>query len=158
MDRTVRAATSRDSHLTLRRVERHQRIVEILAGAERPWPAFALAERLGVSRRTVERDLERLRLSGVPIASRRGPAGGAVLDARPGIRRFEMSVTEVAALLASMVALGPSATDAASSATATLGRGPDRRRLTLSPARHAPSIPCGACALRERGHRTPARC
>ena len=31
-----------------------------------------------------------------------------------------MSVTEVAALLASMVALGPSATDAASSATATL--------------------------------------
>ena len=46
--------------------------------------------------------------------------GGAVIDARPGLRRFEMSVTEVAALLASMVALGPSATDAASSATATL--------------------------------------
>ena len=120
MNRTSRAAMSRDSHLTLRRVERHQRIVEILAGADRPWPAFALAERLGVSRRTVERDLDRLRMSGVPIGSRRGPAGGAVLAVRPGIRRFEMSVIEVAALLASMVALGPSATDAASSATATL--------------------------------------
>jgi hypothetical protein len=59
------------SALALRRVERHQRIVEVMAGA-----------------------------------------------ARPGIRRFEMSVTEVAALLASMVALGPSATDAARSATA----------------------------------------
>ena len=120
MDRTDRAASSRDSLLALRRVERHQRIVEVMAGADRSWPASDLAALLGVSQRTIERDLDRLRLSGVPIDARRGPGGGAILAARPGIRRFEMSVTEVAALLASMVALGPSATDAARSATAAL--------------------------------------
>lgn len=120
MARTQLAASSRDSHLAIRRVERHQRLVEILAGADRPWPADALASALAVSTRTIERDLERLRLSGVPISSRRGVGGGAVLAARPGIRRFEMSVTEIAALLASMVALGPGATDAAASATSAL--------------------------------------
>jgi len=120
MDRTDRSASSRDSALALRRVERHQRIVEVMAGADRPWAASDLAAQLGVSQRTIERDLERLRLSGVPIDARRGRGGGAILAARPGIRRFEMSVTEVAALLASMVALGPSATDAARSATAAL--------------------------------------
>ena len=120
MDRTDRSAASRDATLALRRVERHQRIVEILSGADRPWPATELAVALDVSPRTIERDIERLRLAGVPIEARRGAGGGAVLAARPGIRRFEMSVTEVAALLASMVALGPSATDAARSATTSL--------------------------------------
>lgn len=120
MDDANPSAASRDAALALRRVERHQRIVEILAGADRPWPAAELADALEVSRRTIERDMERLRLAGVPIEARRGAGGGAVLGVSPGIRRLEMSVTEVAALLSSMVALGPSATDAARSATASL--------------------------------------
>lgn len=120
MDISARAAASRDSHLALRRVERQQRIVEILAGADRAWPAAALAAELGTSPRTVERDLERMRLSGVPIASRRGPSGGAVLDVAPGVRTVELSVIDIAALLASMVSLGPTATDAAASATDAL--------------------------------------
>ena len=61
------AAASRDNHLTLRRVERQHRLVELLGAGRQPVPSAALADELGVSVRTVERDLARLRESGVPI-------------------------------------------------------------------------------------------
>ncbi|MDQ0812884.1 biotin operon repressor BirA-like protein [Streptomyces sp. B3I7] len=42
----------------------------------REWPGGELAERLGVSRRTVRRDVERLRELGYPVRASRGADGG----------------------------------------------------------------------------------
>ncbi|MEV1047462.1 WYL domain-containing protein [Streptomyces sp. NPDC049916] len=52
-----------------------------LLQARRDWPGQALAERLGVSARTVRRDVDRLRELGYPIAAVKGPDGGYRLDA-----------------------------------------------------------------------------
>jgi predicted DNA-binding transcriptional regulator YafY len=116
------AAASRDNHLTLRRVERQQRLVELLAAEALPVPAAVLAERLGVGLRTVERDLARLRESGVPIESVPGAAGGSRLPVRGRPDPVALTFTEIAALIASLSALGPTATDSASSAMTALVR------------------------------------
>ena len=50
-------------------------LLSLLQG-RRDWPGGELAERLEVSRRTVRRDIERLRELGYPIESLAGPAGG----------------------------------------------------------------------------------
>jgi predicted DNA-binding transcriptional regulator YafY len=52
-----------------------------LLQARRDWGGAELAERLEVSRRTVRRDIERLRELGYPIESAEGPAGGYRLAA-----------------------------------------------------------------------------
>ncbi len=49
--------------------------------ARRDWPGGELESRLEVSRRTVRRDIERLRDLGYPIESMSGPAGGYRLEA-----------------------------------------------------------------------------
>lgn len=53
------------------------RLLELLAllQARRDWPGPELARRLGVSERTVRRDVERLRGLGYPVGSLTGPAG-----------------------------------------------------------------------------------
>jgi predicted DNA-binding transcriptional regulator YafY len=52
-----------------------------LLQARRDWPGPELAERLEVSRRTIRRDVERLRELGYPVESLTGPAGGYTLRA-----------------------------------------------------------------------------
>ena len=52
-----------------------------LLQARRDWPGAILAERLGISHRTVRRDVDRLREMGYRIASTMGPDGGYRLDA-----------------------------------------------------------------------------
>ncbi|MFC8390561.1 MULTISPECIES: YafY family protein [unclassified Streptomyces] len=52
-----------------------------LLQARRDWPGALLAERLGVSPRTVRRDVDRLRELGYPVAAFKGPDGGYRLDA-----------------------------------------------------------------------------
>ncbi|MEU7472067.1 WYL domain-containing protein [Streptomyces sp. NPDC044984] len=52
-----------------------------LLQARRDWPGALLAERLGVSPRTVRRDVDRLRELGYPVAASKGPDGGYRLDA-----------------------------------------------------------------------------
>lgn len=52
-----------------------------LLQARRDWPGGELAARLEVSRRTVRRDVDRLRRLGYPIESLSGPAGGYRLAA-----------------------------------------------------------------------------
>jgi predicted DNA-binding transcriptional regulator YafY len=52
-----------------------------LLQTRRDWPGGELAERLEVSRRTIRRDVERLRDLGYPVESLTGPAGGYRLAA-----------------------------------------------------------------------------
>jgi predicted DNA-binding transcriptional regulator YafY len=56
---------------------RSSRLLSLLSllQARRDWPGGELAERLEVSRRTIRRDVERLRELGYPVESLTGPAG-----------------------------------------------------------------------------------
>ena len=111
---------SLDSALTLRRVARQQRIVEWLSSAPTPLTSPELAQRLRVSVRTVERDLARLRESGVPIDAVSGVHGGSRLASVADPRPVRLTVPEIAALIASLAALGPTETDSATSAMSAL--------------------------------------
>lgn len=59
------------------------RLLELLSllQARRDWPGPELSRRLGVSQRTVRRDVDRLRRLGYPVESRTGPAGSYRLAA-----------------------------------------------------------------------------
>jgi len=109
-------------HLALRRVERHQHLVERLYAARGRRVGIAeLARELRVSTRTAARDVERLRLSGVPIETRQGRHGGVSLVAAGSVT-VTLDFPEVAALLASLATLGPTVSDSAASAMRTLAK------------------------------------
>ena len=129
-----RAAESRDNHLTLRRVERQQRLVEILGASAGLVSTAVLAQRLGVGHRTVERDLARLRESGVPLETVPGPQGGCRLPRGCETRPLALTFPEVAALIARLVPRGPTATDSSASAMRALLRAiaPDVDRPTMA--------------------------
>ena len=110
------AAQSRDNHLTLRRVERQHRILDRLLAGNEPVTAPRLAGELGVSQRTVVRDLQRLRDSGVPLEVRAGPHGGVRLGVPAAVAAIRFDAAEIAALVATLVALGPTASEPAASA------------------------------------------
>jgi predicted DNA-binding transcriptional regulator YafY len=63
--------------------ETASRLLELLSllQGRRDWPGTDLAGRLGVSGRTIRRDVERLRALGYPVDSLTGPAGGYRLRA-----------------------------------------------------------------------------
>ena len=69
--------------MEIRMTETSSRLLELLSllQARRDWPGAELAERLEVSRRTIRRDVERLRSLGYPVESLTGPAGGYRLRA-----------------------------------------------------------------------------
>lgn len=118
MDRRSRlAASSRDGHLALRRVERQQLLIERLHAANGERIRLEqLADHLAVSQRTVARDVERLRLSGVPLEAHQGRGGGVSLPQTGAVAPVSFDLPEVAALLSSLAVLGPSVSDSAASA------------------------------------------
>ena len=113
----VRPVAPTQPHLARLRVERQHRLIEELRlAAGRYATAEELAAALGVDLRTVERDVARLREVGVPIAARRGPGGGLRLDVPSAVAPVRLSPGEVAALIASVAAVGPYASATARSA------------------------------------------
>jgi predicted DNA-binding transcriptional regulator YafY len=108
-------------HLARLRVERQHRLIEELRRRRgRHATADDLAVALGVDVRTVERDIARLRDAGVPIAARRGPGGGFLLDVPPAVAPVQLSPGEIAALIASVTAVGPYVSATAHSALSRL--------------------------------------
>jgi predicted DNA-binding transcriptional regulator YafY len=118
MDPAVRlAAASRDGHLALRRVERQQALIERLHAAHGGRIALAdLGRELRVSVRTVARDVERLRASGVPLTAHQGRGGGVSLFPTRTTVTLALDLPEAAALMSSLAVLGPTVSPSAASA------------------------------------------
>jgi len=111
------AASSRDGHLALRRVERQQALIERLHAANGQRIRLSeLSRDLGVSVRTVARDVERLRFSGVPLEAHQGRGGGVNLLPMRSVITIEFDLPEASALLSSLAVLGPSVSQSATSA------------------------------------------
>ncbi|MBE8517065.1 HTH domain-containing protein [Amycolatopsis sp. H6(2020)] len=95
-------------HQAVPLVERqHALIEEMRARAPRFVPGRVLAERTGTTVRTVERDVTRMRAAGIPVEVKRGTGGGYRLAMLSRVPPLTFSPGEVAALVASLVALGP---------------------------------------------------
>jgi predicted DNA-binding transcriptional regulator YafY len=95
-------------HQALPLIERqHALIEELRARAPRYVAASVLAVRTGTTVRTVERDIALLVAANVPVQARRGPGGGYRLDVRPVLPPVTLTPGEAAALIASLVAVGP---------------------------------------------------
>ena len=103
------------------RVERqHGLIEELRARSPRILTVADLAERLGVSPRTVEWGLAALQAAGLPLARWRGPGGGYGIDARRLLPSVVFTPGEAAALVVALLTVGPYASATAQSALAKL--------------------------------------
>ena len=103
-------------HLALRRVERQQALIERLQAAHGTRiPLADLARDLGVSIRTLARDVERLRLSGVPLTAHQGRGGGVSLTPAREHLTINLDLAEAAALMSSLAVLGPTSSPSAES-------------------------------------------
>src|ERR687887_2278463 len=69
-----------------------------LLETHRYWPGAELAERLGVSARTLRRDVDRLRELGYPVEARRGVEGGYQLAAGAALPPLVLDDEEAVAL------------------------------------------------------------
>jgi predicted DNA-binding transcriptional regulator YafY len=95
---------------------RHRLIEELRAAAHRSVRGTELALSLGVSTRTIERDIADLTDAGVPVEVRHGPGGGYRLSLAAHPEPIAFSGGEVAALIATVVAIGPYSSATARSA------------------------------------------
>jgi predicted DNA-binding transcriptional regulator YafY len=79
------------------RAERLMELADHLRGRETT-TVRELAEELGVSRRTLLRDLSALRERGLPISGEAGPGGGIRLEGDRGVTAVHFSLVEIVAL------------------------------------------------------------
>ncbi|RSD09196.1 helix-turn-helix transcriptional regulator [Amycolatopsis eburnea] len=94
-----------------------------LLQARRDWPGGLLAERLGVSERTVRRDVDRLRELGYPVQAVKGPDGGYRLEAGselPPLLFDEEQAVALAVALRIAVGTGAGIEEAAARALTTV--------------------------------------
>ncbi|WP_017595917.1 helix-turn-helix transcriptional regulator [Nocardiopsis potens] len=96
-----------------------------LLQVRRDWPGELLARRLGVSGRTVRRDVDRLRELGYPVEAVRGPEGGYRLEAGaelPPLLFDDEQAVALAAALRIAAGTGEGIAEGAARALATLRR------------------------------------
>lgn len=94
-----------------------------LLQVRRDWPGERLAQRLGVSERTVRRDVDRLRELGYPVHAARGPDGGYRLEAGselPPLLFDDEQAVALAVALRIAVVTGAGIEEAAARALATV--------------------------------------
>ncbi|MGK3204382.1 helix-turn-helix transcriptional regulator [Amycolatopsis sp. MEPSY49] len=94
-----------------------------LLQVRRDWPGALLAGRLGVSERTVRRDVDRLRELGYPVQAAKGPDGGYRLEAgrqMPPLLFDEEQAVALAVALRIAVGTGAGIEEAAARALATV--------------------------------------
>jgi predicted DNA-binding transcriptional regulator YafY len=102
-------------------VERQHALIEALrVRSPRPVSSCELAKDLGVSPRTVERDIGRLKAAGVPLAAQKGPGGGYRIEAPRRPRPIDLTAGEIAILITSVAILGPYSSATGQSAMAKL--------------------------------------
>ncbi|MGY1496859.1 helix-turn-helix transcriptional regulator [Streptomyces sp. QTS52] len=89
----------------MKRAERQYALVDLLRGARRPWSAARLAGELGVSSRTIERDIGSLQLAGVPIYANYGATGGYSILREYSLPPLNLSAAESLATLAGLALL-----------------------------------------------------
>jgi predicted DNA-binding transcriptional regulator YafY len=108
----------------MRRLERlHAITEEIRFRSPRPVSAASLAGELGVSRRTIERDLASLRIGGLPLLSDPGRRGGQRLHPSAVLPPLNLTDRETAALIVALTIVeGMPYTDAGRSAASKLKR------------------------------------
>lgn len=84
----------------MRRTERLFALAEYLRGRRTGVTAEALAERFGVTVRTIYRDLDALRAASLPLGAERGPGGGYALDRSYSLPPVNFTAREAALLVA----------------------------------------------------------
>ncbi len=95
-------------HQLLPLVERQHAVIEHLrARHPKVTTARQLADLVGVSPRTIERDAARLREAGIPLEVTTGLRGGYRIAATDSNCHLVLSPGEVSALLAALVSIGP---------------------------------------------------
>src|ERR1044071_3946198 len=91
----------------MQRTQRLFALAEVLRGRRTGVTAEALAERFGVTVRTIYRDLDTLRDAAMPLVAERGRGGGYALDRSYSLPPVNFTAREAALI----VALGTFASD-----------------------------------------------
>ena len=84
----------------MQRTERLFALAEYLRGRRTGVTAESLAERFGVTVRTIYRDLDTLRAAALPVSAESGPGGGYALDRSYSLPPVNFTAREAALLLA----------------------------------------------------------
>ena len=88
----------------IKQLERYEELLSLLKSGE-PYTTSSLALQLGVTRRTIDRDIGALRSKGYPIEADRGRGGGVRLYPNWGIGKITLNNREVLDLLISITVL-----------------------------------------------------